>query len=134
MFFGLCVGCHADREELIPNVSFQVTIDLSDPSYVDNAFIVVKDITGRRAGINGVVVYRLSSDTYYAFDLMCPHDKKVSCLVEISDDVTCECSCCASQFFIGSEYGDVIKGPAVWPLKRYQTAVTGGGSRLSIWN
>ena len=131
----LLANCNKDHEEVIPNVSFHVTIDLTDPKYSSrNTFIVHKDVAGNRAGINGVVVYRLTSDTYYAFDLMCPNEKKVTCLVGLKDDVTCECPCCKSQFLIAVQYGDVIEGPSPWPLKSYKTRVTNGGTTLAIWN
>jgi len=131
----LFTTCNKEHEEIIPNVSFFVSIDLTDPKYsAQNTFIVFKDVSGNRAGINGVVVYRLTSNEYYAFDLMCPNEKSVTCLVGIKDDVTCECPCCKTQFLIAVPYGDVIEGPSPWPLKGYKTQVTGGGTMLNIWN
>jgi len=130
----LFISC-GEHEEVIPKVSFSVTIDLTDPRYSSQStFIVKRGIDGARAGINGVVVYRMSSDTYYAFDLMCPKEKQFHCLVDIKDDVTCECSHCGSQFLIAVPYGDVISGPSPWPLQGYKTQVTGGGTILNIWN
>ncbi len=131
----LFTNCNKDHEEVIPNVSFHITINLDNPEYnSQNTFIVYRGDNGYRAGINGVVVYRLTSDTYYAFDLMCPNEKKVTCLVGLKDDVTCECPCCKSQFLIAVPYGDVIEGPSPWPLKGYKTQVMNGGSTLAIWN
>jgi nitrite reductase/ring-hydroxylating ferredoxin subunit len=130
----LFTTCDNNREEIIPNVSFFVSINLDDPQYADNVFIVHGDNMGNKAGINGVVVYRLSTDTYYAFDLMCTFEKQVHCLVKIKDGVTCECPCCGSEFLIATPYGDVISGDAPWPLKAYKTRVTGGGTMLEIWN
>ena len=131
MLFTTC----GEHEEVIPRVSFFVSIDLTDPKYSsESTFIVYRDIAGNRAGINGVVVYRLTNDTYYAFDLMCPNEKQNHCLVKIKDDVTCECPCCGSQFLIVVPYGDIISGPSPWPLQGYKTEVTGGGTILNIWN
>ncbi|NPA36684.1 MAG: Rieske (2Fe-2S) protein [Chlorobi bacterium] len=132
VLFSTCDNSY--KNDIIPNVSFYVKIYLDDPKYADNTFIVTTDNAGNRAGINGVVVYRLSSDTYYAFDLMCPNEKQVSCLVTIENDVTCRCPCCNSEFLIGTPYGDVISGDAPWPLKAYKTRVSGGGTLLEIWN
>jgi nitrite reductase/ring-hydroxylating ferredoxin subunit len=131
----LFTTCDKDREEIIPNVSFFVSINLDDPRYSSrNTFIVVDDVAGNRAGINGVVVYRLTNNTYYAFDLMCTNEKQPNCLVKIKDDITCECPYCKSQFLIATPYGDVISGKAPWPLKAYKTSLTGGGTILNIWN
>jgi len=131
LFFTTC----KEHEDIIPNVSFNVSIDLTDPQYSSqNTFLFYKDLSGNRAGINGIVVYRLTSDTYYAFDLMCPNEKQNHCLVEIKDDVTCKCPCCDTEFLISVPYGDVIEGPSPWPLKGYKTQVTNGGTVLNIWN
>ena len=131
LLFSTC----GDHEEVIPKVRFSVSIDLTDPKYSsESTFIVYRDAAGNRAGINGVVVYRLTNDTYYAFDLMCPNEKQNHCLVTIKDDVTCECPCCESQFLIAVPYGDVLSGPSPWPLQGYKTEVTGGGTILHIWN
>jgi len=131
----LFTTCGKDREEIIPNVSFYVKVDLTDPKYSsENTFIVHNDIYGNMAGISGVVVYRLSSDTFYAFDLMCTKEKQVGISVDLKDDITCECPHCKSQFLIATPYGDVISGPAPWPLKSYKTSVTAGGTILNIWN
>jgi nitrite reductase/ring-hydroxylating ferredoxin subunit len=127
--------CNKGKEEIIPNVSFYVSVNLDDPLYSSkNTFVIVNDVAGNRAGINGVVVYRLTNDTYYAFDLMCTNEKRPSCMVSIEDDITCKCPCCNSQFLIATPYGDVISGDAPWPLKAYQTSITGGGTILNIWN
>ncbi len=124
-----------NREEIIPNVSFFVSVNLDDPLYsTKNTFIIVRDVTGNRAGINGIVVYRLTNDTFYAFDLMCTNEKRPGCMVSIKDDITCKCSCCESEFLIATPYGDILSGDAPWPLKAYQTSVTGGGTILNIWN
>ena len=128
-------NCGKEREEIIPNVSFYVKVDLTDPKYSsENTFIVYSDIYGNRAGISGVVVYRLSSETFYAFDLMCPKEKQMGLSVNLLDDITCECPRCKSQFLIATPYGDVISGPAPWPLKSYKTSVSAGGTILNIWN
>ncbi len=131
----LFTTCNDGREEIIPNVSFYVSVNLDDPLYSSkNTFIVVYGMYGNRAGINGVVVYRYANDTYYAFDLMCTNEKRPSCLVSIEDDITCKCPCCNSQFLIATPYGDIISGDAPWPLKAYQTSISGGGTILNIWN
>ena len=131
----LFTTCGNDREEIIPHISFYVSVYLDNPEYSSkNTFIIYKDVAGNRAGVNGVVVYRLTNDTYYAFDLMCTKEKRPGCMVSIEDDITCKCPCCESEFLIATPYGDIVSGDAPWPLKAYQTSVTGGGTILNIWN
>ncbi|TAJ14641.1 Rieske (2Fe-2S) protein [Marinilabiliaceae bacterium JC017] len=129
----ILAACKSDRDEIIPNVSFSIKINVNDdPEYSETSFIVKRDLSGRPAGVCGVVIYRLTSDTYYAFDLMCPYEKRYNCLVEKKDDMTYKCPCCGSEFMIGTETGSILEGPSKWPLKAYQTSVN--GNWLSVWN
>lgn len=130
-------ACKDDTENIIPDVSFSARINLDDPEYAgSNTFIVRPGGLNPRVGINGVVVYRLSMDEYYAFDLMCTHDhenKGYFYVERIPDeDFIVRCPECGSEFLIATEYGSVTEGPATWSLKAYKTSVK--GNYLHIWN
>ncbi len=131
------VACNKDNDEIIPNVRFNAEVNLDNPQYSGkNPFIIKPDGLNRIVGIDGVVVFGISTTEYYAFDLMCTHEHEnpgffLTDMTEIGS-VTMECPECGSQFSIAAEYGSVIKGPAKWALKRYQTDVR--GSVLRIWN
>jgi nitrite reductase/ring-hydroxylating ferredoxin subunit len=115
-------GC-GKEEEVIPNVSFSGQIYI--PGLFENPTIFQFDVNHYRLGINGIVIYRVSPDVFYAFDLMCPYEKSLDCLVEITDGAICTCPCCNSQFIIVMDPGSVVQGPARWPLKSYRTDVNG---------
>jgi nitrite reductase/ring-hydroxylating ferredoxin subunit len=129
----LLTGCTSD-EEVIPSVSFSGKINLLDPTYADDSFIVKYDANHQRLGIAGIAIYRLSAIEYYAFDLMCPYEQSVQTLVEINPDNSAICTCpdCGSEFLIVNSSASIVKGPAQWPLKKYETQVT--GDYLYIWN
>ncbi|MBK3517475.1 Rieske (2Fe-2S) protein [Carboxylicivirga marina] len=134
-FFTL--ACQKDSVEIIPNIRFTAEINLDNPQYSgSNPFIVMPGGTNRYVGINGVVVFEVTPTEFYAFDLMCTHqhDKTGSFFVEEVNkgDVVLKCPECGSEFNVAAEYGSIVKGPAKWPLKRYQTSVS--GSILRIWN
>lgn len=127
-------GCKKDLGADIPNVSFNASIYLNNPAYINNPFIVKVDDSGQRIGTYGVIVYRQSATEYLVFDLMCPHELSATCLVQAKDGATAECPCCQSRFIIATSPSSLVKGPAVWPLKSYQSSVSYSGDYLSIFN
>lgn len=127
----LLIGCASD-DEIIPNVSFSARLYINDPIYSDNPFIVKRDASNQIIGNAGVVVYRASNSEFYAFDLMCTHEKSYSSLVEITDGATCTCPNCGSSYIIVTAESSIVNGPAKWPLKAYQCTVN--GDYLYIFN
>ncbi|TRX72273.1 Rieske (2Fe-2S) protein [Carboxylicivirga sp. M1479] len=133
----ISLSCSKDSVEIIPNIKFNASINLDNPQYAgSNPFIIRPGGTNRYVGINGVVVFEVSSSEFYAFDLMCTHqhEKTGAFFVDFDNigDVVLVCPECQSEFNVAAEYGSIIKGPAKWPLKRYQTSVS--GNTLRIWN
>ncbi|MFT3740581.1 MAG: hypothetical protein QM786_17670 [Breznakibacter sp.] len=124
-------GC-VKQEDPLPDVSFSGSIYLNDPAYAASSFIVKYDSNHNRLGVNGVVVYRISPDRFYVFDLMCPQDVSAGCYVSLRTSETCQCSCCESVFIIASSHGNVLEGSSKWGLKPYESQVT--GDYLVIWN
>ncbi len=126
-----------DTEDIIPTYRFTRQIDLiaTDPRYTqDNPIIVHTDSYGNTIGNAGVVIFLETSTRYYAFDLMCPHEKQISSLVYIEEDgINCICPTCESKFIIAYEGGGLLEGPSEWPLKKYNTEVRENGT-LYIWN
>jgi nitrite reductase/ring-hydroxylating ferredoxin subunit len=131
------LSCNRDVEEIIPNKRFTTRINNinQDPRYTkETSFVVKYDSEGKLIGHAGVVIYMLTADEYYAFDLMCPYEKQITCLVDLdeNDNIQCICPCCGSVFLIATEYGSIVSGPAKWTLKRYSTEVK--DEHLFIWN
>ena len=125
----LLFGCKTN-EDIIPNVSFSGQIYI--PTISGNPTIVKYDLNQKRLGVNGVVIYRVAPDEYYAFDLMCPNEKSFDCFVKILDGATCQCPCCKTMYLIVTDPGSVVEGPSKWPLKSYQTYIS--GDYLTIYN
>ncbi len=133
----LFVACTDKDDDVVPDVSFDAMIDPTSPEYViqDNPFIVLPDALNRRIGVAGIVVFSVTSEEFYAFDLMCTnsdHDDIVLVGIEKPGSITMVCPECKSEFNVASEFGSVTKGPAKWPLKRYSTDKR--GDYLHIWN
>lgn len=133
----LTTNCSKDSSDIIPNVRFTAEINLDNPQYSGkNPFFVLPGGTNRYVGVNGVVVFEVTPTEFYAFDLMCTHQHDNGNRFYVEEinqgDVVLRCPECGSEFNIAAEYGSVVTGPAKWPLKRYQTSVT--GNILRIWN
>lgn len=85
----------------------------------------------------GIIVYRLSTNTFMAYERSCPYDANACCtqdtcsrLVVDADALRITDPCCQSKFLIID--GSVSKGPATYPLKQYKADYSGG--TLHIYN
>lgn len=100
LFLTFIFGCNSgfNENELLPNIPVNKTIDLSLPQY--NNLLVpggwVDDISG---GIKGIILYRIKSNEYKAFDRACPQN---SCNSPLTFDgsIKLKCSCHKSEFSI----------------------------------
>ncbi|MCB0736558.1 MAG: hypothetical protein KDC92_03525 [Bacteroidetes bacterium] len=135
--FGACNGDQDTSQ--IPDVSVNFRIDVNDPLYIDlNPYGGY--ITLPNEGYRGIVVYHNFDDTYMAYDLSCTYEVSNPCarLEIVSNGFNLKCGetingtfqdCCGSKF--GWD-GFPIDGPALYPLKLYNTTVT--GSVVTITN
>lgn len=113
-------ACNDHVRDEFPRRRFIGFFDVRDPRYSKNVFTATRDIDANYVGINGIVVYK-SGDQYYAFDLMCPHEKSHTCSIKVDEEEPniAECQCCGSKFLIASETGDRIEGPTKRGLHPY---------------
>ncbi len=122
----LALSCKKDKYP-VPNVAVNVSVYLDLPREGINPFIIKPGGSyGKYVGVNGIVIYELSSEEYYAYDLMCTyeHDNASPYFINIvkDGDPNLECPRCHSKFNVIAR-GAVIEGPAQLPLKPYQTYV-----------
>lgn len=129
-------GCQPQYPVNIPYISFDYTINILDPSFVNlQAVGGTATITG---GSRGIIIYRVSIDQFNAYERHCTYDSENSCgkvsidgsgIIMVDDD--CAGSGCGSKFNIID--GSVIQGPAQYPLIKYNTSFD-GISMLRIYN
>lgn len=125
-FFLMFFSCSDAVRDDFPRRSFVGYFDLSYAEYSQSVFTARRDMMNDLVGVNGIVVYN-SGGTYYAFDLMCPHEKSTGCnlTVDLEEDPSIAvCSCCGSKYLLASPYGEVIEGPASRNLHVYETGVS----------
>jgi hypothetical protein len=114
----------------VPSVPVNISIYPNDPLYFK-----VQAIGGWMyldGGINGIVLYRKTEQEFVALErssTKSPSDAKSRVLVQ-SDNFTLKDTVSASTWSILD--GSVMKGPAVWPLRKYGS--TYDGNLLKIIN
>lgn len=128
-------GCDKEREHPVPyvrvSVSFNVLhYNLSAPGL--SAQFSRQDLGGS-AGYQGIIVYRLSSDEFRAYDSACPCDPH-NCIARIEEDnpVLAFAPSCESRFILTD--GSVVEGPSRFPLRQYRTSFDPQTNRLRITN
>jgi hypothetical protein len=128
----LVSGCNKNKIHPVPNIPFDITIDINLPSY--NALIGVGSYAYLNGGSRGIIVYRRNIDEFVAFDRHSPVDADGSCPEPLYPDpdnfLMLIDSCGPAKFSLfdgspveGSEFG----------LRQYQT-IYNGTNLLRIYN
>lgn len=116
-------------EHTVPIVSVNVDIDVTLAQYNDLNFI--GGWVYLNGGYNGLIAYRQSLETIKSYDRQAPYLVEDRCQVEVdSSGVSCTDPCSGSEWLLHD--GQLLGGPAVYPLREYNT--TFDGQRLSIRN
>lgn len=126
------LSCRSVRRNPIPNMPFDVTINLSLPEYIDlqnvGSFALVN------GGSKGIIVYRMSYDEFIAFDRHSPAENSFDCdqpLTPREDNYLELADTCSSARFSLLD-GSAIEGSDVG-LRQYMTYFD-GGNKLRIYN
>ena len=109
-----------DREDRVPFVPVDITLNLSLPIYSElNTVGNHINITG---GSLGIIIYRLSTDEFKAFDRHCTFNVPENCRIDVdnSNIQAVDNNCCGSVFSIID--GTVQSGDAFVNLTEYQTS------------
>lgn len=122
----------------IPHVYVYYTINLNLPQY--NQLGLLGGWTYIDEGFKGIIVYHKVDDSFIALERCCTYQPLEECSRVSVDEsgIFIRCghyegsefiSCCGSNFDME---GEVIKNPALYPLKRYR--VSRNGDVLTISN
>ena len=105
-----------------PYVPINLTLGLNS----DLATLGAGDVLFKTGyGVKGLIIYKDYTNNYYVFDRACTYEKDFSCAVETTTiQGVLRCPCCKSEFLVGEE-ADPLRGPASYPLVRYNAFVDG---------
>jgi nitrite reductase/ring-hydroxylating ferredoxin subunit len=145
LIFAITISSCNKKNDVIPDVYVDFTLDLSDPEFVDLNGLGGSDTInyrtnnwGRKSAgydYNGIIVTS-GLDEFYAYDRTCPHDYAVNNLsVQVRLDkvnfAKAVCPKCGSVYELMS-YGTPSSGVSRYPLKNYKTSFDGRFVR--VWN
>lgn len=112
------------RQDEIPLAAFDdIFINLDLPQYNDLSFD--RGFVTLPQGVRGIILYRLNSSTYFAFERNCtflPNEAGATVNVDQSQLFMRDTSC-GSTF--GFDEGIPTSGPAQFPLRRYRIIQSG---------
>jgi Rieske Fe-S protein len=117
----------------VPNVSFDIFLNITNQ--LNNVALGVGQGMLYPGGFKGIIIYKNFPDPelpeFNVYERCCTTYPNDTCTVLIdSTGFWAKCPCCKSQFWLND--GSVKNGPAKFPLKQYQTFVS--GSTLEIRN
>lgn len=139
----LLTSCDRDRNDVIPDVLVDFTIDIldyPDLQAITGSALAGKDdpriIDSRYAGgynDNGIIIYRSMENEFLAYDRTCPHDyAENEQIARVNIDFTqAVCPQC-STFYSLFSFGTPVDGPGRYPLKGYKTSFD--GRYVRVWN
>lgn len=126
IFISILLACDKEHER-IPFVYVNIQKSLDDPEL--NSLLIPGNFVYLTGGVNGIILYRYSTDEFLAWERTCPHQPANNCRITIDDsNVFSVCPCCESKYSILD--GSVHSGPSRYPLKSYQTFFDGFNIRI----
>lgn len=123
-------SCVKEEPVVVPDVYVNFSINLLLPQYSDlnapgNAIIIAN--VGYKG--NGVIIYRLNLEEFFAYDATCPQHINKSKAVTLNDDPSnATCPHCETTYSF-LNFGQASKGH---PLKKYSVSLS--GSFLNVYN
>ncbi len=114
-------------DDPIPIVNFDdIVVNLSFPDFINlNRENGYKDVSDLGGGVRGIILYRISSTAFVAYEKNCSYTPNEACAtVEVhSSGLFMIDPCCSSSFNFAD--GMPTGGPAWRPLRKYRTQLNG---------
>jgi nitrite reductase/ring-hydroxylating ferredoxin subunit len=141
----LLYSCKKNKNDVIPNVYIDFTINLNDPEFISltsvGESVTVNRNTNnfgvRAAGFasNGIIIHR-GIDEFFAYDRTCPHDyalneSAIKIEIDKSSSMFAVCPECKTKYGLPVN-GTPVEGAGRYPLKNYKTSFD--GRYLRVWN
>jgi nitrite reductase/ring-hydroxylating ferredoxin subunit len=127
----LVCGCGRDLSDdpipvaNFPDVTFNIIFPEYQPLQVDHGFKLISKVGAVNIGVRGVIVYRINSTSYLAYEVNCsyhPNDAGANVNPNVSG-LYMTCAGCGSNFSFTD--GSPMGGVAWRPLRRYRTELSG---------
>ena len=132
----ISVSCeNVNQTSPIPDMAVQLAINIMQDAPELNAMGGYKCYTqaltsGQYLGYGGIVIFHGFDDTFFAFDLSCPHEAKRDVRIEVNMGGTGKCPECGSVYDVGFGSGSPSSGPSKHILRQYKVIVNGYNLRV----
>jgi Rieske Fe-S protein len=124
-------GCRDRRENILPQSSFSIYININEPAFFD--LTVPSGWIYYGGNTVDLIIYRNTMEEFTALDARSTHEIEEGCMVQVMEDnVIIEDPCSGSQWLL--QDGSVINGPAAAPLIRYENTFNASSGVLHIFN
>jgi nitrite reductase/ring-hydroxylating ferredoxin subunit len=130
------LGCRDDDDdgnEQVPRIATDIQLNLNLPEY--NVLLNPGGYIYLTGGSMGIIVYRINTDEFAAFDRHCTFNVPERCRVTVDEEsgiVARDNECCGSEFEIIT--GGVVEGPAQRSLQPFNTQFNSNTNILRIFN
>lgn len=123
-------SCQRGNQSGIPYVPVNYQLTVSNPEFYQ--LLAPGGWVYINGGSQGIIIYRLSTEEFKAYDRHCTYQIEENCRVNMdnSDITAVDVGCCDSKFLIVD--GAPIDGPAAIGLHQYNTEFD--GNTLYIFN
>lgn len=138
-------SCNKSKNDVIPDVYVDFTIDLNDPEFLNLIAMggtVTVDRNTNNFGLsaagfsgNGIIIYA-GVDEFFAYDRTCPHDyalnvQAIKINIDGTNSLYAICPQCSTKYMLPAN-GTPAEGIGRYPLKNYRTSLN--GRWLRVWN
>lgn len=123
-------GCDDTYYSSVPDyyVNLQLNLTSTYPTFRNNPYkylVFEKRINVTDGvGYGGILVF-CGVESYYAYDLSCPHEHKQTILVRPNDIGQAVCDSCKTVYDVSYGFGNPVSGPSKEALKRYKANLSG---------
>ena len=122
-------SCKTQDPTGVPLVQVDIYLYANNPIMIDVS--VPGGWTYVTGGSRGILLYRYTQDQFLAFDRHSPYLPENGCTVAVDSTFIQVADPCSESLWLIVD-GNVLNGPATFPLKQYQT--TFDGNQLHIFN
>ncbi|MGH2664592.1 Rieske (2Fe-2S) protein [Flavobacterium sp.] len=130
----IALSCSKDRiansNPYLQNVGFSKEINTNLPSYNGLQFpsnpILITDPD---AGIKGIIVMKVGTNDYRAYEASCPNQYPSDCSRMTLDGINAKCPCENYEYSLFTGVGS-----AQYPLKAYRVEANSDGSVIRVYN
>ncbi len=124
VFLGCDKSNTVNRNPNVPYFSFSLTLNLNLPSYAGlNSNVNPKLITEANAGVNGLIVMKVSDTDFRAWEANCPNHAPSSCSQLAINGLNAKCPCDGKEYSLFTGVGN-----AEYPMIAYRVEILGNNS------